>query len=345
MAASEKGGIVTKLRYGENAYQQAEFCWGPAARDPLALGHFSTLAGELGMVNMTDMERALTTLTYTHAALTATVIPDTPFQIALAVKHGNCCGAAYHLSKDGALRSMIEGDLDAVMGGCVMVNFPIGVNEAEILLHHPNEKRRIIDVLIAPSISSEAIALLARKEDRCKMIINEALGYLPALPNSGVSMEKRRRQVRGGEIVQDAYRVPQLFTENTFISGNRRRRLEPDLAFAAAICATSNSNTINLVKDGMLLGQGVGQTTRVGAAELAVKIANKRGRRTDGAVSVGDSFFPFDDGVKVLIEAGITALFSTSGALRDQEVRDACVEGNVTLYQLPDKEARMFFGH
>jgi phosphoribosylaminoimidazolecarboxamide formyltransferase/IMP cyclohydrolase len=95
----------------------------------------------------------------------------------------------------------------------------------------------------------------------------------------------------------------------------------------------------------MLIGQGVGQTRRDRAARLAVMIAAENDHSTAGAAACSDSFFPFVDGVEPLIKAGVTHIFSTSGAKRDHEVRKACVDGGVTLYQMPDAQARMFFGH
>jgi len=120
--------------------------------------------------------------------------------------------------------------------------------------------------------------------------------------------------------------------------------LHLNMILAWAVGSTSNSNTITIVNDGMLLGNGVGQQDRVGAAGLAIRRAIDAGHedQLNGAVAYSDSFFPFPDAVEVLADAGIKAIFSTSGSVRDKEVQDLCVARGIALYQLPDKKARGF---
>jgi AICAR transformylase/IMP cyclohydrolase PurH len=118
-----------------------------------------------------------------------------------------------------------------------------------------------------------------------------------------------------------------------------------DLLEAWAIGSTSNSNTTTLVRAGQLLGNGVGQQDRVGGCALAVRRALDAGHDPAGAVAYTDSYFPFPDGAQVLIDAGVTAIFATTGSVRDQAVRDTVSTAGVTLVQLPDHTARGFFGH
>jgi len=99
------------------------------------------------------------------------------------------------------------------------------------------------------------------------------------------------------------------------------------------------------VKDGMLIGNGVGQQDRVGCCELALKRARDAGHDPKGAVAYSDSFFPFEDGPQVLADAGIRAIFATSGSMRDGVVKLALDKAGVRFYALPDAEARGFFGH
>jgi AICAR transformylase/IMP cyclohydrolase PurH len=118
-----------------------------------------------------------------------------------------------------------------------------------------------------------------------------------------------------------------------------------DLAFASALCRTGNSNTVTLVKYGMLIGQGVAQTRRDRASKLAVQIATDCGHDITNAVACSDSFFPFIDGVEPLVKKGVRAIFSTSGAQRDEEVRAFCSAYGVALFQAPDRTHRMFCWH
>lgn len=343
---ARSAGHTTLLRYGENPQQTAELRTSQPARDSLGIGNFQQLAGAPpSYVNVTDLDRALETLVRAYAAL-ATNQPRTPYAIGVAVKHGNACGAAYSTSPKEALEKMIEGDEQAIFGGVVITNVPIDEHVADLLLRHTSgglKGRRLLDLVAAPSVTSQALDMLGRKEGKCKIFANPALGKLK--PTS-VSTQERVRQVRGGELRQSAPTFVLNFAkQRPKRTGKARPEKRLDLAFATAICATSNSNTITIVKDGMLLGQGIGQTSRVGAAALAVANAMRHEEKLRGAVAASDSFFPFPDGVLVLIDAGVTAIFATSGSVNDAVVQSICREAGVTLYQLPDKDARMFFGH
>ena len=120
---------------------------------------------------------------------------------------------------------------------------------------------------------------------------------------------------------------------------------ERDMILAKAICDTSNSNTITLVRDGQLIGNGVGQQDRVGAANLALIRARGSGHETEGAVAASDSFFPFPDAPELLVQNGIKAILSTSGSVNDSKAVEACAKSGVPLYLVPDTLGRGFFGH
>ena len=108
----------------------------------------------------------------------------------------------------------------------------------------------------------------------------------------------------------------------------------------------SNSNTITIVKDGRLLGNGVSQQDRKGAAKLAAFLrAKDAGHDTKEAVAYSDSFFPFTDGPEILISAGIKVIFATSGSVRDKEVLEFCKEKGIIFVTIPDKDGRGFFRH
>ena len=118
-----------------------------------------------------------------------------------------------------------------------------------------------------------------------------------------------------------------------------------DILLAWAVGTTSNSNTIALVKNGQLIGNGVGQQDRVGAAKLAVERATRSGHDISSATAFSDSFFPFPDGPEVLINAGVKIILTTSGSRKDNETIELCQKHNVALYMIPDILARGFFGH
>ena len=156
--------------------------------------------------------------------------------------------------------------------------------------------------------------------------------------------------MRGGFLQQPNYTFILDFNDDAdksahYTSDNLSDAQKSDMLLAWAIGSTSNSNTVTIVKDGMLLGNGVGQQDRVGCCQLAIKRATDAGHDIKNAVAYSDSFFPFVDGVQTLADAGISAVFATSGSVRDGEVKDFCKEKNIALYLVPDSEARGFFGH
>jgi len=127
--------------------------------------------------------------------------------------------------------------------------------------------------------------------------------------------------------------------------GKLEEKNKSDLLLAWAISATSNSNTITLVKNNRLIGNGAGQQDRVSCCEMALKRAKDAGHDIQGAAAASDSFFPFTDGPQALVDAGVRTIFATSGSVGDEKVEKLCAENKVALVQLPDKLARGFFGH
>ena len=184
-------------------------------------------------------------------------------EIAIGAKHGNACGAAFAENEIEAIDKMLQGDLRAIFGGSVMLNFNVDEKIAEELIHkYAGEGRRLLDIVAAPSFSTEAVEILSRKKGKCRILVN------PAILKAGLSSldsTSKFRYVRGGFLTQPNYTfVPNL---------SDRKKDAPlsdkgiqDIILAWAVGCTSNSNTITIVKDGRLYGNGVGQQDRVGAA-------------------------------------------------------------------------------
>ncbi|MBM3257531.1 MAG: hypothetical protein FJY98_04410 [Candidatus Liptonbacteria bacterium] len=356
------GTRTAECLYGENGWQTPAALYSTGSADPLSLEKFTLIEGSpLSFNNFGDLDRLLQTLTHIAAGLEVnfganpvkSAAADHGVKIAVAVKHGNPCGAAYGESSKQVLENVIAGDPLAIMGGVVMTNFPIGASEAETLASFkmPQGFRRLLDAVAAPKFESEAVELLRRKKDKCRFVANEALLTVGA---TTLDNEPRIRYVRGGFLRQPNYTfVPNLNPVKSAGADHGVKRYGPaatpkverDLIFAWAVGSTSNSNTITIVKAGQLLGDGVGQQDRVGAAELALRRAKRSGHDTMGAVAYSDSFFPFPDAPQVLIDGGIRAIFSTSGSVRDEETIKLCEAKGIILYLVPDKEGRGFFGH
>ncbi|MEK7583367.1 MAG: hypothetical protein AAB483_03140 [Patescibacteria group bacterium] len=317
-------GNFTKCLYGENRWQTDAGLYTIPNDDPLAHDKFKMLEGtDRSYINFTDIDRLLQSATHIAAGFKKNF--DAIPKIAIGAKHGNLCGAGVG---EDALKKMLSGDPQAISGGWVLVNFALEKEHAELLKTYKTEKR-ILDGVIAPAISEEAIEVLARKNGKCRIVVNSALGT-DALATLDDHM--RFRYVRGGFLTQSNY---------TFVLEVK----DKDLLLAWAVGSTSNSNTVTLIKDGMMIANATGQQSRVLACRLALMIAEASGHDTKGAAAYSDSFFPFIDGPQVLADAGIASLFVTSGSIRDDEVFAFLKSRNITVVSLPDEQARGFFGH
>jgi phosphoribosylaminoimidazolecarboxamide formyltransferase/IMP cyclohydrolase len=328
--------------YGENAWQAPAALVGAPADDPLALVRFRQLEGAaLSYNNWADLDRQLQTITHVAAALDRAHIAGRA--VALGTKHGNACGAAVMPTPRLAAERMLTGDARAIFGGSVMLSFEVDADVAETLLGYESPTRRLLDVVTAPSFGDEAVELLARKHGKCRLLANSALA---ALDGDSLDRSPRTRYVRGGHLEQPNYTfVLDLDDPAVERGGALSEEQAHDMRLAWAIGSTSNSNTVTLVRDGQLLGNGVGQQDRVGGCALAITRATDAGHDTHGAVAYSDSFFPFPDGPQLLIDAGVSAVFCTSGSVRDDVVRETFAAAGVTVVQLPDRSARGFFGH
>jgi len=363
------GKKMQELAYGENAYQAPAFLYGTPNRkdDSLAISNWKLVAGSpLSYNNTCDLDRMMQTMTHIGAGFEKNFnkVPN----IAIGAKHGNACGvgvAEALLPPAGgskasatieAIDKMLLGDLRAIFGGSVMLNFNVDEKVAEELIQKfsPEGKegiqRRLLDIVAAPSFSPEAVEILSRKKGKCRLLAN------PAILKAGLASldtAKKFRYVRGGFLNQPNYAfVPQLqeLQMSVFRQGGSPTSVAntEDVILAWAIGCTSNSNTITIVKDGRLYGNGVGQQDRVGATKLAIfraDEANNGKADLEGATAYSDSFFPFPDAPEVLIARGIKTIFSTSGSVNDEKTIKLCQEKNVNLIMLPDVEARGFYQH
>ncbi|TAK97033.1 hypothetical protein EPO05_00290 [Patescibacteria group bacterium] len=331
-------------KYGENGYQVPAALYQANSEDPLAIHRFQLVAGtDPSFNNLCDTERLLQTAT--HIAATFDVNRGEVPLMAIAVKHGNACGVAIGHNAIELVREMVMGDPLAIFGGLVLLNFQVTEEVADTLLTHgmPEGKRRLLDGIIAPSFDDRTIEVLRRKGDKCRLIANPAL---EKLNRHSLDVAPRFRYVRGGLLSQPNYTfILDLNDPELAKIGQATLQQENDMLLAKSIGDTSNSNTIVIVRNGVLLGNGVGQQARVYGSQLAITRAETSQHSPMEAVASSDSFFPETDGVEALTQAGVKAIISTSGSVRDKEVIKFCEERGVVLYLIPDKNGRGFFGH
>ncbi len=352
----------TVTKYGENP-QQAEAAFyadNRLAIDTLGLDQFEHVQGmERSFINMTDIDRLLQTVTHIAAGFERnfTSVP----LIAVGVKHGNACGAAVAATATEAVQKMLTGDTRAIFGGVVMINSEINKVVAETLMHYlmEGDKPRLLDGVIGASVTTEALELLSR--NKLRVVTNPALA---SLSSASLDSTRRIRPVRGGVLEQPNYDfVLDLKADYLQQHGDLTDQQKHDLVLAWAIGSTSNSNTISLVKNGQLIGNGVGQQDRVGAGQLGLtrttnampdleeqgksiilKVALDKAKLA-GAVAYSDSFFPFPDGPELLAKAGIKAILTTSGSVADDMVIKSLIDHNVSVTMVPDKIGRGFYMH
>lgn len=362
-AASSFAALLSApTKYGENP-QQAEAAFYADNRvsvDPLGLDRFEHVQGmERSFINMTDIDRLLQTVTHIAAGFDVN-FGSVPF-ISVGVKHGNACGAAVAGTAVEAVQKMLTGDTRAIFGGVVMINAPIDKDVAEALMHYVMEgdRPRLLDGVIGVSVSDEALELLSR--NKLRVVVNSALSNLD---KNSLDRSRRSRPVRGGVLEQPNYDfIADLNANYMQQHGDVSDQQKRDMILGWAVGCTSNSNTISLVKNGQLIGNGVGQQDRVGAGQLALtrttntmpeleeqgeklilKIALDKAKLA-GAVVYSDSFFPFPDGPELLAKAGVKAILTSSGSVGDEVVIKTLTDAGVSLMMLPDKTGRGFYMH
>jgi phosphoribosylaminoimidazolecarboxamide formyltransferase/IMP cyclohydrolase len=337
-----------ELRYGENAYQAPAFLVNAHSHYPLAMHNFKMHTGNPSMINFTDVDRALTTMLHLAAAYDVNY-KKVPY-MAVGVKHGNACGAGVGETKEETVVRMLKGNLRSIFGGTVLLNFEINKEIADMLVtgETTNGKRRPLDVVAGSSVTDDAMDILKRQNDRCLVLTNPALA---TLSKESLDTTLERRQLSGGDWIEQPKHnfILDLSSGDIARYGNtsdKKESLDRDTLLAWAVCGSSNSNTITVAKNGMIIGNGVGQQDRVEAAELAIKRAGDMGHDITGAVAVSDSFFPFPDAPEKLLAAGVSRIFATSGSVNDKLTIALFENSSKTeLLHIPDKVGRMFFGH
>jgi phosphoribosylaminoimidazolecarboxamide formyltransferase/IMP cyclohydrolase len=281
--------------------------------------------------------------------------------IAVGVKHGNACGAGVADSAVEAVQKMLEGDSRAIFGGVVMINGPVTKDVAETLMYHAMEgdKPRLLDGVIGSGADKDTLEILSR--NKLRVVINPALADLG---EKSLDSGRRLRPVRGGALEQANYDFIVDFSADYMQThGDISDQQKQDMVLAWGVGSTSNSNTISIVKDGKLIGNGVGQQDRIGAAQLALtrttnafpELEEQGGNiilkvkldksKLAGSSAYSDSFFPFPDGPELLAKAGVKTILTSSGSVGDEAVVKTLTGYGVSIAMLPDKTGRGFFMH
>jgi len=292
------------LRYGENPHQKAALY--TSGFGPGGLATAEQLHGkEMSYNNYLDSDAAWRAA-HDHELLCVAII-----------KHANPCGIAVStVDIADAHRKAHACDPLSAFGGVIAANREVSVDMAEQVAEVFTE------VIIAPSYADGAVDVLARKKN---------IRILVATPPARGGAEFR--QVTGGLLMQtsDIIDAPGDDPAKWTLAAGAPvdDATLADLAFAWRTCRAVKSNAILLAHDGATVGVGMGQVNRVDAARLAVSRAGDRAR---GSVAASDAFFPFPDGLEVLLEAGVRAIVQPGGSVRDAEVVAAAEAAGVPVY-------------
>ena len=249
---------------------------------------------------------------------------DAPAMAAVAIiKHANASGAALAPSLLEAFTKALAADPQSAFGGIVAVAGELGDELAEAIAAGPQA-----DVIIANSFSEGAVATLVKRRKATRLL-------------SAVAPESLGRSIRTfghSALVQDADElvVPVSAWRLVTTKEPSAQQLQ-DLVVAWRVCARTTSNAIVIARDGVAVGIGAGQQSRVVAAGIAT---TKAGENARGAAAASDAFFPFADGLESLTSAGVTAVVQPGGSVRDQEVIDAANDAGIVMMMTGERHFR-----
>ncbi len=295
------------LRYGENPHQRAALY--TAGHGAPGLAQARQLHGKpMSYNNYVDADAAFRAA-WDHAGPAVAVI-----------KHANPCGIAVGSDIADAHAKAHACDPVSAYGGVVAANRVVTRAMAEQL------KPVFTEVVVAPGYDDDALAILTSKKNLRLLVVD-----------GGPAAVVETRPVTGGLLVQDRDRIDAAGddpTTWTLVAGEAADAATlADLAFAWRAVRAVKSNAILLARDGASVGVGMGQVNRVDSCRLAVERANGHGEeRARGAVAASDAFFPFADGLQILLDGGVRAVVQPGGSIRDEEVVAAAREAGITMY-------------
>ncbi|MEO2280348.1 bifunctional phosphoribosylaminoimidazolecarboxamide formyltransferase/IMP cyclohydrolase [Pseudoalteromonas pernae] len=294
------------MRYGENSHQDAAFY----IENDLTEASVATakqLQGKaLSYNNIAD----------TDAALECVKEFDAP--ACVIVKHANPCGVSVGENILEAYDRAFKTDPTSAFGGIIAFNRELDADTAEAII-----ARQFVEVIIAPSISEEAAQIVSAKE-------NVRLLECGQWQDKTTGVDIKR--VNGGILVQDRDQGMVAVEELKVVSKRQPTEQElKDLMFCWKVAKFVKSNAIVYAKDGMTIGVGAGQMSRVYSAKIAGIKAADENLEVKGSVMASDAFFPFRDGIDAAAQAGITAVIQPGGSMRDEEVIAAADEAGMAM--------------
>ena len=296
---------IAPLRYGENPHQAASVYANATSWIEPGIAQAVQLHGkEMSFNNYTDADAAVRSA-YDHSEPCVAII-----------KHANPCGIAIGADIADAYVKAHACDPVSAFGGVVATNRPVSLAMAQAL------SAVFTEVVIAPSYEEGAVEVLAKKPSIRILTLEHYV-------NSSIE----RRPISGGLLIQHSDLVDAPGDDAAHWSQVSGGEISPellnDLQFAWRAVRAVKSNAILLASNGASVGVGMGQVNRVDSARLAV---TRAGERSQGSVAASDAFFPFADGLQILIDAGVVAVVQPGGSVRDEEVIAAAKAASIAMF-------------
>jgi phosphoribosylaminoimidazolecarboxamide formyltransferase/IMP cyclohydrolase len=296
---------VTDLVYGENPHQRAAYYAEAGARRHL-LSRVGQLHGrELSFNNLSDLSAGR--MLMLELTVPACVI----------IKHANPSGVAVAGSIEEAYEKALAADPLSAYGGVVVLNRPVGAELGGEIAE------QFVEVLLAPDYDEAGLEALRQKPNTRILVDHERRRFDPG--------ERDFRRVLGGLLVQDRDWGVEDREGMEVVSGEPTEADWGDLLFSWRVSKHVTSNAIVLAKDLQTVGIGAGQMSRVDAVKIAVDKAREHGHDLAGAALASDAFFPFPDGPRLALDAGIKLIIQPGGSKRDQDVIEAVEKAGATM--------------
>jgi phosphoribosylaminoimidazolecarboxamide formyltransferase/IMP cyclohydrolase len=303
---------VQDLRYGENPHQQAAF-YRPAGTAATGIAAGSALQGkELSFNNIADADTAIECVR--QFALPACVI----------VKHANPCGVCRSADLQSAYEAAYRTDPVSAYGGIIACNQELDVATARSIVG-----RQFAEVIVAPGIGADALAVLAQRPDIRVLAVARAAH---PVSEAAAAIEVEMRSIAGGLLVQTRDTASVVAADLKVVTRRAPSAQElQDLDFAWRVCKFVKSNAIVFARGGATLGVGAGQMSRVYSTKVAALKAADAGLEVSGCVMASDAFFPFRDGLEAAAGLGVRAVIQPGGSKRDAEVIAAADEYDLAM--------------
>ena len=288
------------LRYGENPAQTAALY---KEANGKGIVDFEKLHGkELSFNNFLDLDSAWN------------IVREFEEPCVAIIKHTNPCGAATGKDLSEAYNKAFSCDPVSAFGSIIGLNQTVDKPTAEQI------NNTFVEAIIAPKYTDEALEILKQKKN-IRIILKPDFFETPK--------DKDFKKVTGGFLVQDRDLNDALPEQIKVVTKKEPNDTEKkDLFLAWKIVKHVKSNAIVLVKDGMTVGIGAGQMSRIDSVNISI---NKSGNNAKGSVLASDAFFPFRDSVDICAKAGIKAIIQPGGSVKDQDSIDACNEHGISM--------------